>query len=167
MPMLSLNIQFFVVLLVCAFFHVGTATAQNNRALPTCSAPEGAWQNELGSVLIIESLNPETGMLKGTYQSASGAGATKFPLIGWANDAEPSKEAPCAGCKPNHAQVYGFTVRWGDIGSITSWTGTCALVNDQPTLKTVWNLARPNSGYDWDHVNAGSATFVPRKAANE
>ena len=130
--------------------------AQDSNQSPSCESPVGTWQNEMGSVLVIESLDEESGMISGAYKSASGAGATSFPLIGWANDAPADADK-----KLDHAQVYGFTVRWGEIGSITSWTGTCALVNDKPTLKTVWNLARPNTSYSWDHMVTGSATFTP------
>ena len=116
----------------------------------------------MGSVLVIESIDPKTGMLSGQYKSASGTDAVGYPLIGWMNDATVAPDNPCKDCKGDHAVAYAFTVRWGDIGSITAWTGTCAVVDGQPTLSTNWNLVRPNSSYSWDHTVTGSATFVPR-----
>ncbi len=139
----------------------GFAPVSAQETTPTCETPTGVWHNEMGSVLVIESVDAETGQIAGAYRSASGAGASSFPLIGWVNDAAVAEGSKCADCKQDHAQVFAFTVHWGEIGSITSWTGTCALVDDRPVLKTVWNLARLNTSYSWDHINSGSATFTP------
>ena len=138
-----------------------TAVAQQAGDGPTCTAPVGTWQNNMGSILVIESLDAATGMLEGKYKSASGTDAVGYPLIGWLNDATVSPDNPCKDCKGDHATAYAFTVRWGDIGSITAWTGTCAVVDGQPTLTTGWDLVRPNSSYSWDHTVTGNATFVP------
>lgn len=62
---------------------------------------------------------------------------------------------------PNNKQVISFTVRWGDYGS-TSWTVTCSLINGVPTIKALWNLARSNSQYDWDHILTGADTSIPK-----
>ena len=147
---------------VLAMLMFGPAEAQAQAAADiTCTTPVGTWQNDMGSILVIESLDAETGMLAGEYKSASGTDAVGYPLIGWLNDATVSPDNPCKDCKGDHAVAYSFTVRWGEIGSITAWTGTCAVVDNKSTLKTSWNLVRPNSSYSWDHTVTGSATFTP------
>ncbi len=153
------------VLLICQ--GITPVLAQEASTAQNCELPVGSWQNEMGSVLVIESVNEESGMVVGAYRSSSGTDARSFPLIGWANDAVLNETSSCKDCKQNHARVFSFTVRWGEIGSITSWTGTCALINDVPAIKTVWNLARPNTNYSWDHINSGSALFTPRIEGKE
>lgn len=122
---------------------------------PSCSNPIGIWHNDLKSSLIIESINAGTGQVMGKYISPSGGGQNQFALIGWVNEANANPQ------HPNNAKVITFTVRWGNIGSITSWTGTCSVVNGKATIATTWNIARPNSDFSWDHILTGSDQFTP------
>jgi hypothetical protein len=115
-----------------------------------CGSPVGTWVNQMGSKLKIISIDNSTGAIKGEYQTASGAGGW-YPLTGWVNTAPPVQNK-------DNAKIISFSVRWGSIGSITSWTGFCRGTNE---LRTLWNLGRSNSDYEWDHVLAGADQFKP------
>src|SRR5687767_13141657 len=45
----------------------------------------GEWENELGSTLIIRSVDAATGAISGAYRSPSGTPGSDFPLSGWVN----------------------------------------------------------------------------------
>ncbi|VAW88805.1 hypothetical protein MNBD_GAMMA18-2219 [hydrothermal vent metagenome] len=126
-----------------------------NASQPSCNNMKGTWVNQLGSTLKIKSIDPSTKMLKGTYKSPSGTSGQKFNLIGWINSSEPAPDA-------DNVHVIAFSVQWGQYGSITSWTGICTNNNETPTIKTIWNLVRSNSQFDWDHILTNSDTFTPK-----
>jgi hypothetical protein len=112
------------------------------------------WTNELGSTLEIQSIDPATGKLTGTYASPSGTTGQTFPLVGAVN-----YEIP--GPNQNNAVVVTFSVHWGSYGSITTWNGTFK-PNSQPAkIRTQWILVRSNSNQDWDHTLLGSDIFSP------
>lgn len=121
---------------------------------PTCANVVGQWHNQLGSTLIVKSLDAATGRIEGAYRSPSGTGGEENPLIGWVNTA-PSGQAP------SNLPVISFSVRWTKYGSITAWNGTCEAKAGVPTITTLWHLARSDSNFIWDHVLAGSDVFVP------
>ncbi|MBX9403898.1 avidin/streptavidin family protein [Lysobacter sp. BMK333-48F3] len=117
-----------------------------------CGNPVGTWRNQMGSEMRITAYDPRSGAIQGQYRTSSGAPGF-YPLVGWVNSA-PAQPGG------SNLTTYAFTVRWNQIGSITAWTGTCV---DGPTssgLRTLWQLARPNSQFDWDHILAGADTFV-------
>lgn len=125
---------------------------------PTCAQPVGKWNDEVKSVMAIRTYDPATGALSGQYISRSGAGS--WPMVGWINSAPAAHSA--AG-KGDHAEVFTLLVRWGERGSVTAWTGTCT-VNAKSRLAqiaTLWHTARPNTGFEWDHMLTGSEVFVP------
>ncbi len=103
----------------------------------------------------IKSIDPKSKIVKGTYKSQSGTSGKDFKLIGWVNSAKPIP-------KESNAQVINFSVQWGKYGSITSWTGYCSNKNNKPTIKTIWNLVRANSKFDWEHILTNSDTFTPK-----
>jgi Avidin family len=128
---------------------------------PTCAQPLGKWNDEVKSVIEIRTYDTATGAISGQYISHSGAGS--WPMVGWINPAPAQSSAPGMAGKGNHADVFTLAVRWGDVGSITAWTGTCA-VNSQSGLaqiSTLWHTARPNTGVEWDHILTGSEVLVP------
>ena len=112
---------------------------------PTCENPVGRWVNEHTSMLIIDNYDSITGELRGKYRSDTGTDGDDYPLLGWVNSkiSEENKD---------NKVVLTFTVRWGNIGSITAWTGTCSVQNKVPKIRTIWNLARPSTEYEWDHI---------------
>jgi len=123
-------------------------------AKPTCSNLIGDWTNELGSTLNIQSVGAG-GEILGTYTSPSGTGGTPVALTGWANSLLPIPGQ-------DHVGVVSFSVSWGAYGSVTSWSGGCSVKNAVPTIRTIWNLVRSNSSFDWDHILTGSDTFTPK-----
>ena len=98
----------------------------------------GEWQNELGSVLQIDSIGSD-GVLNGIYLSSSGVDGRKFPLIGYINKKEDGQGLAIA-----------FMVHWGDYGSITSWSGYYERDKDGPLIKTLWHLVRPHEDESWN-----------------
>lgn len=117
-----------------------------------CGSPVGTWRNQMGSEMRITSYDPRSGAIQGQYRTSSGAPGF-YPLVGWVNSA-PAQPGG------SNLTTYTFTVRWNQIGSITAWTGTCVDGPNSTGLRTLWQLARPNSQYDWDHILAGADTFV-------
>lgn len=114
---------------------------------------EGTWKNEMGSVMTITSVDAQTGSVTGTYRTATGAGNVEFPLAGWVNVVSASPN------RPDHTIVVSFSVRWGQIGSITGWVGTCK-GGQNDLIVGQWLLARPNSDFAWDHILAGQDRFT-------
>lgn len=133
---------------------------------PTCTQPVGKWKNRQNSVLEIKTYDTATGALSGEYTSHSGASASPMPyqVVGWTNSAPAESSAPGKPGKGYHAEVITFAVRWGTIGGISAWTGTCA-VNSQSSgfeqIYVLWHTTRPDSGFEWDHTLTGSDRFDP------
>jgi hypothetical protein len=128
---------------------------------PTCAQPLGKWNDEVKSVIEIKTYDTATGAISGQYISRSGAGS--WPMVGWINSAPAASSAVGKAGKGDHADVFTLAVRWGDRGSVTTWTGTCA-VNSQSGLAqiyTLWHTARPNTSLEWEHTLTGSEVFVP------
>jgi hypothetical protein len=115
------------------------------------NALQGEWTNELGSILKIAAIDAGSGLISGSYKSPSGGGWTEFPLIGWVNTKPPSDT------NQNHVVVVSFSVRWGQIGSVTAWNG---YYNSNASIVGQWLLSRPNTGFIWDHVLAGQDRFT-------
>jgi hypothetical protein len=131
---------------------------------PTCTQPVGRWRNERGSVLDIRNYDAATGAISGQYISNSGTTGSD-PIVGWIDSAPPET-------KGDHAEVITFLVRWGTVGSVSAWTGTCA-VNSHSGLEQIsalWHTARPNSEFEWQHILTGADRLDPieqRKGRNQ
>lgn len=115
---------------------------------------KGEWKNELGSTLKIVSIDAITGLITGDYKSPSGTPGTAFPLTGWVNTAPPNSDAP------HHVVVVSFSVRWGAIGSVTTWNGYYHSAAGKATIVGQWLLSRPNSQFIWDHILIGQDRFT-------
>ena len=120
----------------------------------TCQNMTGEWLNPSGSVLVIEKVD-KTGSIKGHYLSSLGTDGQRFPLIGWVN------QKPYEAERDNTVAI-SFSVRWGEYGSITSWTGYCKNINDIPTIQTSWHLVRPVTDESYEHILTGGYPFVPK-----
>jgi hypothetical protein len=87
-----------------------------------------------------------------------------YPVVGWINSAPAESSAPSKAGKGDHAEVITFAVRWGTLGGISAWTGTCS-VNSQSSgleqISALWHTTRPNTGFVWDHTLTGSDRFDP------
>jgi hypothetical protein len=117
---------------------------------PGCRSLVGRWQNESGSVLEILAVSAG-GKMEGAYHSSSGVDGKAFSLLGWLNNSN----------RREQATSVAWTVRWGDYGSITSWTGTCEVDDSGPHIKAMWHLVRPGEEHSWERVLANSSTFRP------
>lgn len=128
--------------------------ASEASASPSCQNLVGKWTNQLGSTMTITSADSATGKIEGTYRSPSGGGAQDFPLIGWTNVSAPVNNKDVV-------PVISFSVRWGNIYSITAWSGTCRLIGGTPTILSLWHLARSVDDFEWGHIRSGADNFTP------
>lgn len=119
----------------------------------SCNTLEGEWVNELGSVLVIDSIS-EHGEMLGVYKSSTGVDGKQFPLKGWVN---------VLSDYPGELNI-SFSVRWADYGSITSWTGYCYELNKEVQIKTIWHLVRSGKEFDWERIISNSSVFKPMSA---
>jgi hypothetical protein len=127
---------------------------------PTCAKPVGKWNDELKSVMAIETYDPATGAISGQYIARSGAGS--WPMVGWINSAPAARSDTDKAGKGDHADVFTLLVRWDDRGSVSAWTGTCTVNKSGiAQISTLWHTARPNTRFEWDHALTGSEVFVP------
>jgi hypothetical protein len=140
-----------ILALVAVFLLTRTAAAANP---PSCDHVLGTWHNQIGSTLQIDKVD-HAGIVTGSYTSPKGTDGKPLPLAGWLNTG--------AGDKDVVAFVIAFSVRWGAIGTVTSWTGTCAMSEETnlPTITTLWHLARPSTSWSFDHIVSGSDWFTP------
>ena len=135
------------VALIIGFYLIASSglTAQS------CFQMEGKWQNELGSLLVIEKINKD-GSILGEYRSSTGVDGKVFPLSGWVNNYQASDTSITS---------IAFSVRWEGYNSITSWTGSCDIDLEGPRIKTLWHLVRPEQEFEWERVIANSSVFRP------
>jgi hypothetical protein len=138
-------IRFAIILVVSVSGLSSNTQAQN------CNALEGRWENELGSILVVEQIS-STGQIIGEYKSSSGVDGKVFPLLGWVNNYN---------ADTGSAVSIAFSVKWEGYSSITSWTGTCSNDEEGPKIKTLWHLVRPNQEFEWERIIANSSTFRP------
>jgi len=136
----NLRVALFIII---SFFFV-KLNGQN------CSDLSGTWVNELGSALVIDSINSE-GKIIGKYASSTGVDGSIFPLEGWVNKNEEY---------PEEINI-SFSVKWTGYGSITSWTGYCKVENNESMIKTMWYLVRSGQDFEWERIISNSSTFKP------
>jgi hypothetical protein len=128
---------------------------------PTCQSFVGLWKNQLNSTMSIsrvETTGPTAGLVHGCYCSPSGTASDWYPLRGWANSLPPQPPQ-------DNVVAISWTVRWGAIGSITSWSGYCRTGGSTAVISAPWYLVSPNSTFTWNHRNADTDTFSPAAAA--
>ena len=113
-----------------------------------CDDLIGNWTNDLGSVLVIDSLGND-GSINGKYASSTGVDGKVFPLVGWINRSEDH---------PDEINI-SFTVRWKGYGSITAWTGYCISGDHEAQIITIWNLVRSGKDFDWERIITNASTF--------
>ncbi|WDD90204.1 avidin/streptavidin family protein (plasmid) [Burkholderia sp. FERM BP-3421] len=123
----------------------------------SCASLVGAWGNQLGSTMNIQSVDPVTGAITGTYRSPSGTSGQQFPLVGWTNTAP-------AQVGQDNATLVTFTVNWGNYGTITAWSGLCRTQNQVSTISALWHFAQSNAQFSWSHVQTGQDVFTPSTA---
>lgn len=127
---------------------------------PTCENLAGVWHNQINSTLTFTAVDAATGQLTGTYRAASANPGSERRVIGWINDA-----APAAGM--DNARVISFSVRFAELGSISTWTGVCRTDRKTgvPTISALFHIARANTKMEYDHIVTNSEVFTPESAA--
>jgi hypothetical protein len=114
---------------------------------------EGSWYNELGSTMVIKTIDPTNQTVLGTYQSAvssSGCAQGVFPLVG-------SSDVLAGG------QTFGWTVCWLNASSkcwsTTSWAGQ--LLEDNATITALWLLTmKVDPDEEWASTLIGQNVFT-------
>lgn len=116
----------------------------------------GLWVSGRGSTLEIESINSQSGELRGWFRSATGTddNPEARPVVGFVNFAEKFPGAASYGLP------ISLTVSWGPYGSISSWTGLILKTDSRTTIETQWLHARGSTQFEWDHTLTGSDTFI-------
>jgi hypothetical protein len=135
-----------IIFSICIMF----SFAAQSQSKATCKNPKGAWLNTIGSTMTIKNYNTSSGSIDGIYETPSLPGQI-FPLVGWVN------ELPAVVGKSNTVAI-SFSVRWGKVGSITSWTCTCA----NNTIRAPWHLVSPVTQFSWDHFLTDLDVFQPK-----
>jgi len=138
---------------IIIFFALISIGKLHSKEISSCHSIKGEWLNEQGSLLSFTKIDKSTGMITGFYKSSSGTEGNSYPLIGWLNHAAAQKG------KHNVVSI-SFSVRWGNHGSITSWSGTCSIEDGKSKINAIWNLVRSNSDYSWDHILTNHVTFT-------
>lgn len=109
----------------------------------------GAWENELGSIMTITSVDSSTGQISGNYMTAvAEPGCTAVgqqqPLTGWFSSS---------------SSAITFSVNWLATGcnSVTSWSGRYD--SGAQRIETIWTLTGP---LGWSNMNLGTNSFWPQ-----
>jgi hypothetical protein len=114
------------------------------------------WQNQLGSVMIIDNVNSDTGDFSGQYCSSVGQ-AEKFYRLTGRYDTASATGTP----------TLGWTVTWKNsfknAHSTTTWSGQYQHgPSGTPTLLTKWLLTSETKPADnWRSTLVGSDVFTP------
>jgi hypothetical protein len=140
-----------IMLLITVFITVLVAGVSSSTSEFRADRLIGVWKNQLNSIFNVSYVDKVTMELRGTYSSPSGTTGLYYPAVGYVNwipVPDPTKDS---------ATVISFSVHWGTIGSITSWSG---IVGDDGKLVAQWFLVRPVTSYAWDHVLTGQDTFA-------
>lgn len=121
--------------LIAAFSCVSTIVAAEESSLTALSV----WENQRGSKLTIQTIDPASGLLTGNYiNNAAGYGCigSPYPVVGYV-----------------YGNVISWSVRWSnaqqDCQSITAWTG----YYQNGKISTEWELVYG------DQIGGGSDTF--------
>lgn len=104
-------------------------------------AAGSVWKNENNSTMTINSVDPNTGLISGTFETGVGCGVgTPRPLSGFYNQG-----------------AITLTVNFEDCNSATAWSGQVTAAGNQ--IVTLWYLAVSGTPA-WDSVLAGTDVFT-------
>ena len=139
MVVVVVAILILIIILTDIYFVINIALTAGSR-----------WQNELGSVMTITSVD-ESGNFSGTYGSSVG-------------EPTPPPPFPFNG----RYQVGGTTLGWavsyygGEFHSTAAWSGQVQFKAGSPIIYTTWVLTRTTKPEEnWNSTNVGFDTFVP------
>ena len=111
----------------------------------------GKWTNPVDKVVIeISSIDLTSGQIRGKVLPTTGpAAADEHELIGWVNEAPPSKE-------PNDNVIpVTFTTTLYEYGTLPVWAG---FLRDDKIITMHYNVW-PNRRYAWDHISVFQETW--------
>ncbi len=113
---------------------------------------EGIWYNELGSKLIIESVND--GKIEGKYETTVGSAQGIYALSG-----RVEKTA-----QPQLNQSIGWVVVWDNEmtnnNCVTSWSGQLQEMDGEKVIHAYWMLTiETSSRSNWKSTMIGHDTF--------
>ena len=99
---------------------------------------DSKWYNELGSVMTITSVDTQTGVFTGTYESQVGQAGKTYLM---------------SGRYDNTGDTLGWTVNWLNFylnaHSVTTWSGHSQIQsNGQPIILTTWLLTSQTTPED-------------------
>lgn len=108
----------------------------------------GRWKNAIGSVMEIKQ---DGDLLKGKYSTGKGKAPENklFPLTGFIN-----------------GDLIGFTVNFGEYGTITSWTGYIENKKAEMRIITNWIMITNRENREnalTNEVNSGTSHFIKSK----
>jgi hypothetical protein len=121
---------------------------------------EGTWYNELGSTLVVTSVND--GTVVGSYETAPSSGGCalgEFGVIGRTDS-------------DSGGQTVGFSVTWrnqqSQCNSTTSWAGQYQTIDGAEQLTALWLLVmRTDASADWSSTLVGEDVFMRHPPAQE
>ncbi|XP_028409375.1 uncharacterized protein LOC114531979 [Dendronephthya gigantea] len=116
------------------------------------------WYNELGSEMIITSLDRNNGSFEGTYNSGVGQAEKEYYLVGRFD---------------TNGSTIGWVVSWQNkfliSHSTTAWSGQMQFQNpEKPVILTTWLLTRQTEPKDdWESTIVGFDTFTQDPPSQE
>ena len=105
---------------------------------PSCASLVGSWGNQLGSTMNIQSVDPVTGAITGTYRSPSGTSGQQFPLVGWTNTYQGL-------LLPGFVSAFGTFLLRQHFLSLPREVLDAARVDGAGHLRTLFNVVLPMS----------------------
>lgn len=116
-----------------------------------CNNLKGTWVNQFGATLNIDSVS-QNGEVAGIYLYKG----IEHPLNGWASTRESGSVN-----NTHSSTVISFSAHYETYGNLESWSGTCQVVEDVPTIKALWHLMKAETSASYDHIISGSDSFTP------
>ena len=119
---------------------------------------DSKWYNELGSVMTITSVDTQTGVFTGTYESQVGVAEKTYLLTGRCDTL---------------GNTLGWTVNWQNsylnAHSVTTWSGQSQIQsNGQPIILTTWLLTSQTTPEDnWESTQVGFDQFTQTQPTPE
>jgi len=138
---------------VCINMHLHAMRILTTAVIPI--RPGQKWYNELGSTMIIETYDAESGVFSGKYESKVGNAESFYTLTGR---------------RDTDGNTIGWTVNWQNgfrnAHSVTTWSGQLQQKSfGDPMILTTWLLTtQTEAGDNWDSTKVGKDEFSTKAA---
>lgn len=117
----------------------------------------GTWQNEFGSLMDIETVDPVTGIFSGIYSSSTGA-TGKYLFVGL-TDPQPDPKV--------NSQTLSFANSWRDLGGdpadanwMSAFSGQLQIVDGVQVITTTYLLQQnTDPANNWGSTIIDKATY--------